>query len=1748
MMAELERMRAHLLDLSARNPLLNYTHPRARSLRVVDEVPALVLDRLVGNGGNGLKFAPLDIEQDEVGGRQNPWRRGRGGEATLFGSNADEDQASIGEASETGLLSQSDRARREAAKVARMRHEARIAERARESGIDPSYDLPAVGDSDEEQHGDNRLQTLLSPDELETRLQKIQASAVTAIQESGANMLHLLFGFVEWIDVTGGKTRVAPLVLLPVSLARLELDRATHTFPYVVSASGEDWDTNVTLQEKCRREFGFALPGVEAEENLEDYFARVEEVLATAAPKGWSLKRQLTLGLVSFGKILMWRDLDPKTWPKHQPLLANRLIRELLGSDAGAGDLDLGEDGAFAETRTTEYNVDRLPKEFGPVPPIVVPADSSQHSVLVDVQRGDTLVVQGPPGTGKSQTITNIIADAIAAGKKILFVAEKKAALEVVARRLAQAGLGPFCLPLHSHTSNKREFLDGLAERIALSAVPDPRRDIDQVSELLAETREVLTGHADRLHAEFGSLGDTAFTIFWRARRLASEMPESVIVALRGLQLPKAVEVTSGEHARMRALLADFSAAFAAMASDIPKGGAHPWHGITRDDLTFNAAEVLLALARDSHAALAATERARLELAATTQGVSWPDTTAALYPIISGAKPLSPPRAALPGGLIEAIHRRAGETAVRTAVEAADVARRAWAAIPGPWGLPGVLTCESLAAHRGALDAAIDLFGEARTVADAEAAGRSCEHARSRLRAAEALAARVAAALDLSVALTPNVATRLVAIARAAKALPNETLALRAPALATPNATERITSLRTRAEALGKERESFDARFAPEMRPPVAEIRQLAAALAEAPSILPGLFSRAYRRAAKQYRRMSGGRKADRAAMTREVGVLLRHLANLDAFLADPGLSQLFGPAADGLKSPFGSALALLEWTTEGTNSVRGLGESGRRIAMAVWSAPMDAWAEASAIAVADPIGSDAAAAVPTALSEASALVRDGSENLADALIPTLCETIVSWKSVAERATAVGAHAAADRSTLIAELRGRLVLVERAWAADKALANHETTFRELGLGLPTCSPGASDHDALSNVRLALEYLAQFHKCELPKDLIDWLAAGDPKNRVAKLRTAVAAYAARISALVQTEAKFVQAGGANHALWYGTPPAQTPLSDRQRRYEHAIEGAGTLARLVTCLRMRGAVLRSAMPQAAKLLEAGAVSGKQLPDAYSYFLTRTLAELVLRERPELDEFSGDLHERRRAQFAALDAALIELTQKGIAHRASQAPRVRGIGFGPVKDLTEQSLIEHEIGKTRRHVPIREVFRRAGLAIQMLKPCIMMGPQAVAQYLPPGLFHFDLVVMDEASQMRPQDALGAIARGSQLVVVGDPKQLGPTSFFDAQASEEDEVDEAAAQLAAQASGVEEIPRGASVLERSESILLGAACRYPMRMLKWHYRSRYPQLISFSNQEFYGGGLILFPHPGTERTGDGVNFRAVENALYSSGINRREAEVIADAVRDHAAKHAERTLLVVTMNQAQREVVDALIQQAEKDDPQLAAFRARHEQTLEPFGVKNLENVQGDERDVIFVSATYGPNDRGTVVQNFGPVNTAGGERRLNVLFTRAKYRLDVFCSFDPSALRVTEDSPRGLCVFRDYLRYAKEGTLAGGRFTGREPDSDFEIEVARAVRAHGFDVHAQIGVAGYFLDMAVVDPKHPGRYLLAIECDGATYHSAKSARDRDRLRQGVLESLGWTVHRIWSTDWFRDHQGETAKVLGAITRLMA
>jgi len=462
-------------------------------------------------------------------------------------------------------------------------------------------------------------------------------------------------------------------------------------------------------------------------------------------------------------------------------------------------------------------------------------------------------------------------------------------------------------------------------------------------------------------------------------------------------------------------------------------------------------------------------------------------------------------------------------------------------------------------------------------------------------------------------------------------------------------------------------------------------------------------------------------------------------------------------------------------------------------------------------------------------------------------------------------------------------------------------------------------------------------------------------------------------------------------------------------------------------------------------------------------------------------------------------------------------------------------EMRVIRGEIGKKRRHMALRQLFLRAPNAIQRIKPVLLMSPISVAQFLTPGKIDFDLLVFDEASQVRPEDALGAIARARQMVVVGDQKQLPPTSFFDRLVADEGDAEDLDEEG-------EDLLGGAAALGELESILsLCEARGLPSRMLQWHYRSRDPSLIRVSNREFYRDELILPPSPLQKDPSYGLVFTRVDGVYDKGGKrdNRKEGAAIVARVAEHARKTPGLSLGIVTFSSAQRNTITELLELARRGDQALDEF-LREGQAEDVF-IKNIENVQGDERDVILVSVGYGPVVPGgrLTSMSFGPVNADGGERRLNVLFTRARIRCEVFASFEPGDIDVSRTAREGPRILKRYLEYAKSGTLEDTAITGELPDTPFEEDVADVIRSLGFFADPQVGSAGFRIDIGVRHPDRPGTYLLAVECDGATYHSALWARERDRLRQDVLEHLGWRFHRIWSTDWFYDRRAQIERL---------
>lgn len=568
----------------------------------------------------------------------------------------------------------------------------------------------------------------------------------------------------------------------------------------------------------------------------------------------------------------------------------------------------------------------------------------------------------------------------------------------------------------------------------------------------------------------------------------------------------------------------------------------------------------------------------------------------------------------------------------------------------------------------------------------------------------------------------------------------------------------------------------------------------------------------------------------------------------------------------------------------------------------------------------------------------------------------------------------------------------------------------------------------------------------------------------------------------------------------------------------------IDRAEDLSKWTAYTAKAGLAREAGLADLVERLEDGRLNARSVLPEFEKSYYEVLFNGMVNDDPELARFDGDGHSRMVEEFARLDHKRIHLARREVAAIHHQRiPRQEG-GAGPL------GVLKGEIVKRRNHLPIRQLMKKAGPAIQALKPVFMMSPLSVAQFLEPGSLTFDMLVVDEASQIQPVDAIGAIARCRQIVVVGDDKQLPPTRFFDKMlaGNDDDDSDDPATKVA-----------------DVESILgLCVSKGLPQRMLRWHYRSRHQSLIAISNREFYENKLYIVPSPYTAEAGMGLRFHYFPHATYDTGgtsTNVEEAKEVAKAIIQHARSHPDLSLGVATFSTKQRRAVLDEVERLRRLNPDTEPFFSAH--PAEPFFIKNLENVQGDERDVIFISVGYGKNAQGYMSMSFGPLNRDGGERRLNVLISRAKRRCEVFSSITDEDIDLERAKGKGVFAFKLFLHFARTGNLSIGHKTDREHDSVFEEQVANALKAQGYNVHAQVGLAGFFIDLAVADFDRPGRYVLGIECDGAAYHSSRSARDRDRLRQSVLEDHGWIIHRIWSTDWFNRPQQQLAKVIAAI-----
>ena len=1487
----LERIRSRLLDLTNRNRLLNFRHTPRSSLSVVGVLPDILFGTLIE--GDSLTFKSVP-EPDAAGPRP------------------------------------------------------KVVDHARQIGLPVSVDLPERGSLGAIRGGRaGKVQTLHYSKDLEAILRRISYIAGTAIEESGTKMLHFIFGFLEWFESdNSAQPHLAPLLLVPVSIEKGNIDRTSRTFIYKVTYSSADQiEQNLSLREKLKRDFGLDLPELADEETLERYFLKFREIL-DAKPR-WRLRRRVTLGLAYFGKLLMLRDLDPKNWPKEADLIEHPRINDFF---AGAKH----PVSSFAE----DYLID-APDQQERVPALIHDADSSQHSALIDALEGKNLVIQGPPGTGKSQTITNLIALALADGKTVLFVSNKLAALEVVRRRLDQAGLGLFCLELHSHKTDKRKLLDELEERLAARGSHKGPQDVDllvpEKKARLQTPKQELIEYADLINVPFGALGCTGFDVIWRRERFRQELAfDPGLVEKIALDRDRDVRLTDFDSDC--AILDEYGRQLAELWKGFPDIQSHPWRHVSNVALDHSGEQEL---------------QSKLE------------------EIISGAQQM------------------------RT-------------------------TSERLASMIGA--------------------------------ASEAFASREAVA----------------GLIAKAKEIPDAQNSITKALLTTMTSATReshLVSFIHDVTAWKISRAELNQQFPETARGVDMDgVEPLRLACEKAVEFGLGNFD------LSMLRNLVTECEYFRAALKRTSVLNRESLASdLSTCESATGYFSQLDPSYRRMRRAFEET-----FVSPNQPQRKDMVETLRR-----------------SLDFVDKLASDE-----------DFRTRHQTAALSYDDLGILIESSGSIVSFFERFAVGEGRNARDVLAAIAQFSVNCemaVTIARYHPARDLIGVH---FHGVSTDLQLVSSALADFEAIRGA-------------DVPEVVRSWLLQSDTEARLSLLRIGLTSLGNQLRALDHAVLRFSELGPINLQGWSGPTPWTFAMLEEAAKA--ALEQIDSLSSWVGFQRASSDVKSAKLEDISKLAEAKVIEIGDLVPAYAYIFYNVLAQKLVRDQRLLLQSSGLRLEAVRERFVRYDKDLIELNRQVAAVLTSQPLVPAGISSGPPGQPTELALIEQEIAKKKRNIPIRQLIGRAGGALQALKPCFMMGPLSVAQYLPPGQLKFDLVVIDEASQLKSEDALGAIARGGQLVVVGDPEQLSPSSFFERQFDQDLDEDHA---------------EDTSAVEEHESVLDVATALYqPIRQLRWHYRSRHPGLIAFSNAEFYRNRLVVFPSPEDSGGQQCVQFRHVENGVYESGHakwNRPEAERVVGLVLNHMHASPKLSLGVVALNYQQRELIEELLTERLRNDEIAQLFIERHKETSEPFFIKHLENIQGDERDVIVISVTYGRDQNGNLLQRFGPINQPHGPRRLNVLFTRAKHRVVVFSSINPDEIRTDASSPRGVIVLKAYLNYAKNGRLKTESFSELQSASDFEIAVSKALTARGLECVPHVGVAGFFIDVAIRHPENSGVFILGVVCDGASYHSAKSARDRDRLRPMILENLGWNIHRIWSTDWFRDSRREIEKVVERVREI--
>lgn len=1458
--------------------------------------------------------------------------------------------------------------------------------------------------------GDIRAQGSLA--ETAKTLKNLRDKARLALNEQGTNILYLVFGFLQWRE-RGGKGDGwlrSPLILVPVTLQVPSLNGQ-----YSLKKHEDEVVVNPTLSYLLERDYGIRLPEFDPDhDSLSRFLAEVE---ALVNDRGWRVISDCSMGLVSFQKITMYQDLIRN----EEEIRSSPIIRAVAGLEQPSWqpqtqDADFDHDRASA---TELYQV--------------LDADSSQQDAIMLSRKGMSFVMQGPPGTGKSQTITNIIAQALADGKKVLFVSEKMAALEVVYNRLADVKLGDFCLNLHSHKANKKEILAQLGNNLELQWRKVKDEELAKLTRLDL-IKEQLKDYAENIHTTVNPLEMTLYEVYGAICSRAA-LPDVEV------SHPGAAETTRDQLNRRSLQLQSLDRARQRLNPPLEE---NPWRGLTGSYLSPVAKRTLEARLDEALSGLDALDCCRVGRQQLTEllSVSGLDSFGELCRHSGFCR-------IIPGAWFDRDLRQEKDTAAlcaRLSEEVPVLTDR----ILRTRGQEYILLADTPEFAEFGKEA--DFFGSLRTSAPLPGASvpdprgllREILEKGQLLRQQRQIIGNFRQDYHLKSGLgnihLHNLLRQLKPTAIRCNPHPGWFGADGETERLLEQLAERGANLRLRRNRILETCEESVFRL-----PHRDLLDRFKADYAASPlRLLSGRYREDMRRIRLVYRQVR------RWIGTEEVIELLQTLRDYEEDLAV--FTSLAASAEEQLGLAGGDALNR-DWEDLRTRLTvfRKLRE--------IFSAPAD-------------------------------VLRFLSDDIWDRILTSfrLENELTGWFGAADVRNLLDAT---DSLLQLQDLRRR-----REESLGRAKERMPELFRS---GEPDWQQVLAAFEHMNRMKTI------FILDNTQQDLRLWLTgrledSGDIAGQMAVFEESRQALQ-EILALFGSEA-----GLGNLRL--------KELGEKLRGLKTHFAEMDCYIDYCRCLdACRDQGLEEFLLQA----EGRGIPRDGLADTYLKSFYYAWFEAVSSTFPAVAGFRVHSHNENVEAFRALDAHRLPVDRMRIRERLIRdMPRKDHVSHAS----DEMAVLLHELGKKRNIMPLRKLFRTIPNLLLRLKPCLMMSPLSVAHFLEAQTYKFDMVIFDEASQIFPQDAIGAIFRAKQVIITGDSKQLPPTNFFAVSAGngtqgDYDDYDE----------------------DLYDSILEEASCNLPNRSLLWHYRSRYEDLISFSNREIYRNHLITFPSSTNRLPDTGVEYIHVPEGVYDNRCNTAEARRIMELVAEHIRVHPDRSLGIIAFSEAQQAVIEEQITAFRTLNPGLEWFF--NENREEAFFVKNLENVQGDERDTILFSVCYGKNPQGRMYMRFGPLGATGGERRLNVAITRAKQNIKLVGSILPEDLDLSKTESEGVRMLRDYIRFAISGSRAGN--SAQTPEEDvFCRQVAAYLTSMGCTVHTHVGSSDYTVDIAVEHPVHPGRYIAGIECDGEAYRKARTVRDRDHLRTAVMERMGWNMYRVWSTEWIRNPEAEQNRLM--------